>query len=306
MSALDLRTIPSLQWHAVILAAFDDLADGDEMRITCDCDPRALRGELEVARPEQYVWLQHGLGQDLWEVALRRMSAVQPEAVCDMLRRCPLFADASPESVGKMEAVATERTVVHGEPVVEQESRWESLGLVWHGSLAAVITSLLGREYALYDILSGEPFGEIAMMGRGPAIARFVATSHSAHVLLFPKPVVESILNSDFAVSRAMTDHLAQRTWAMVERFTSQTSLPTVARVASTLLLHAVPGTGLQPVLPTLADLTQVELAAAAGTVKEVVSRALAELEDARAVERSGGRIVKVDRELLAIYAKRL
>ncbi len=304
MIDLDLRAIPSSQWHPMILAAFDDLGDGDELRITSDSEPRALRSELERTRAQQYVWLQHRLGQDLWEIALRRMIAVRPERVRDFLRRCALFADASPKSVHEMEAAAKERVLAHGVPVVEQENQWDLLGLVWRGSLAAVITSLLGREYALYDILSGEPFGEIAMMGRGPALARFVTTSHSARILLFPKQTVESVLSSDFAVSRAMNDHLAQRMRGMVERFASQTSLPTVARVAGTLLLHAMAGAGLQPVLPTLADLTQVELAAAAGTVKEVVSRALAELEIGGAILRIGGRIVKVDRERLSSYTK--
>ena len=232
------------------------------------------------------------------------MIAARLEHVRDVLRRCPLFADASPESIDEMEAVAKERVLAHGVPVVEQENQWNALGLVWRGSLAAVITSSIGREFVLYDILSGEPFGEIAMIGRGPTVARFVSTSHSARVLLFPKQVVESVLNSDFAVSRAMNDHLAQRMLGMVERFAAQTSLPTVARVAGILLLHAVAGAGLQPVLPTLTDLTQVELAAAAGTVKEVVSRALAELEIGGAVQRSGGRILKMDRERLFIYAK--
>lgn len=304
MTDLDLRTIASSQRHPTVLAAFDGLGDGDELRITTDYEPRALRSELERIRSQQYVWLQHRLGQDLWEITLRRLAAVRPERVRDLLRRCPLFADACSESVHEMEAVAIEKVLAHGDPVVEQESDWDALGLVWSGSLAAIITSTLGREYALYDILSGDPFGEIALTGRGPTIARFVTTSHSARVLVLPGRVVDSILNSDIAVSRAMNDHLAQRMRAIIERFSAQTSLSTVARVATTLLLHAVADAGLQPVLPTLGDLTQVELAAAAGTVKEVVSRALAELESSGAVQRSGGRIVRVDREKLASHTR--
>lgn len=305
MIDLDFRVISSWQWRPMLLEAFDALADGGELRVTSDYDPRALRGELERTRPQQYVWLQHRLGHDLWEVTLRRMTAAHPDPVDDVLRRCPLFTDASPESVKRMQVAAIERTIAHGEPVAEQESNWDAFGLVWSGSLAAIITSPLGREYALYDVLSGEPFGEVAIAGRGSTIARFVCRSHSARVLIFPKQVVDLILKSDFAVSRAMTAHLAQRMRAIVERFAAQTSLPTVARVADTLLQHAATGAfGLQPVLPTLSDLTQVELAAIAGTVKEVVSRALAELEHEGAIQRSGGRIVKMDRDRLVSYAK--
>lgn len=305
MIEVDLRAIPSGQHYPNVLAIFDSLADGRELRITSEYEPRPLRSELERTRSGQYVWLQHSLGQDLWEVTLRRVTSVRTQEVRDFLRRCPLFADASAASVHAMEAVAIEKVLAHGEAAVEQETDWDAFGLVLNGSLAAMITSPLGREHALYDVLSCEPFGEIAITGRGPTTARFVATSHSACVLIFPKPVICSILNSDFAVSQAMNDHLAQRMRTMIEHFAAQTSFPTVARVAAALLPHATPDAGLQPVLPTLANLTQVELAAAAGTVKEIVSRALAELENGGAIQRSGGRIVKLNRLRLTSYAKR-
>lgn len=305
MIEVDLRAVPSGQHYPSVLAIFDSLADGRELRITSEYEPRPLRSELERTRSGQYVWLQHNLGHDLWEVTLRRVTPLRTEGVRNFLRRCPLFAEASAASIHELEAAAIEKVLAHGEAAVEQETDWDAFGLVRDGSLAAIITSSLGREHALYDVLSCEPFGEIAIAGRGPTIARFVATSHSARVLILPKPVICAVLNSDFSVCQAMNDHLAQRMRTMIEHFAAQTSFPTVARVAAALLYHATPDASLQPVLPTLADLTQVELAAAAGTVKEVVSRALAELETAGAIQRRGGRIVKLNRLSLTSYAKR-
>lgn len=52
----------------MMLAAFDALEVGDEVRITTDCEPRALRSQLERTRSQQYVWLQHRLVRDRWEV----------------------------------------------------------------------------------------------------------------------------------------------------------------------------------------------------------------------------------------------
>ncbi|HEY9179111.1 MAG TPA: Crp/Fnr family transcriptional regulator, partial [Candidatus Baltobacteraceae bacterium] len=134
-------------------------------------------------------------------------------------------------------------------------------------------------------------------------VARFVVTSQSARVVLFPKNAMRAALERDAALARSLNEVCAQRTRALIERFASQTSLPTVARVAAALLPHAGPQPGLHPVLPSFQNYTQVELATAAGTVKEVVSRALAELESAGAIERSGGHIVRVDREKLTAYA---
>lgn len=303
---LDVRTIPTWQRHPKILAAFDDLEVGDELRIISDHEPRPLRGEMEHTRAGLYVWLQHMLGNDQWEVTLRRVPAPRPESVRDFLKHCPLFADAPAGALGDMEAAATDKVLAHNETIAEQGADWGGFGLVWHGTLAAIISSPLGRERALYDVLSCEPFGEISTVDGGATVARFVVTSHSARLLLFPKARVRAILGADLAISRAMNDIFAQRMRAIVDRFAAQTSLPTVARVAAALLPYAGPQPGLRPVLPTFQNITQVELATVAGTVKEVVSRALAELEGANAIERSGGHIIKVDRERLNAYASDL
>jgi CRP/FNR family transcriptional regulator len=285
------------------MEAFDGLEIGAELRIISDHEPRPLRGELERTRPETYVWLQRMHSADHWEVTLRRVAPPRTQRIREFLKRCALFADASPDTLTALEAVATEKTLAHNETVTEQGAEWDGFGIVEFGTLCTVIISPLGREHALYDILTAEPFGEISTIDGGETVARFVVTSRSARVVLFPKHAVRSALENDSAVARSMNDVCAQRMRALVDRFAAQTSLPTVARVAAVLLPHAGPQPGLHPVLPSFQHFTQVELATAAGTVKEVVSRALAELESAGAIERRGGHIVKVDRKKLAEYA---
>jgi DNA-binding FadR family transcriptional regulator len=51
--------------------------------------------------------------------------------------------------------------------------------------------------------------------------------------------------------------------------------------------------------------LTQQEMAALTGTVREVVWRALKELEAAEAIEMSQGRVVGVDHEYLRLFISR-
>ncbi len=299
---MDVRALPTWQRHPKIFAAFDCLGEGGELRIISDHEPRPLRSEFERTRAGRYVWLQHMVNNELWEVVLRSTPTPGIENVADFLKHCPLFADALATTISELEASAIEKFFAHNEPVVEQGADWDGFGIVWHGALVAVITSQLGREHALYDILSCEPFGEIASLDAGPTFARFVVTSRSARVLLFPRSALQRALTTDIAVSRAMNDHCAQRMRVIVDRFAAQTSLSTVARVATELLKHASPEAGLQPVLPTFQPLTQVELATEAGTVKEVVSRALADLESAKAIERNGGHITKLDRARLSAF----
>lgn len=300
---IDVRSIPLPQRHSRIMEAFDSLDIGAELRIISDHEPRPLRGQLERTRSGTYVWLQHMHSADHWEVRLRRVAAPQTQRIREVFRRCAIFADVSVETLSTLEGVAIEKTLAHGETLAEQGAQWDGFGLVEQGTLSAIITSPLGREHTLYDVLTAEPFGEVSTIDGGATIARFVVTSRSARVALFPKGAMRSVLDKDPALSRSLNAVCAQRMRALVDRFASQTSLPTVARVAAALLPHAGPQPGLHPVLPSFQDFTQVELAVAAGTVKEVVSRALAELESGGAIERSGGHIVKVDREKLTEYA---
>lgn len=300
---LDVRAIPAWQRHPKIMEAFDALEIGAELHIVSDHEPRPLRGEFERTRAGKYVWLQRMHSTDHWEVTLRRVPAPRTERIREFLKRCALFADASAETIAALEIAASERALSHNETVAEQGAEWDGFGLVEHGTLAAVITSPFGREHALYDILSAEPFGEISTIDGGATVARFVVSSRTAQLIMIPKHAMQLALQNDPALARSMNGICAQRMRAIVDRFAAQTSLPTVARVASALLPHAGPQPGLHPVLPSFQDLTQVELATAAGTVKEVVSRALAELEAGGAIERSGGHIVKVDREKLTSYA---
>lgn len=300
---LDVRSIALPLRLTRIIEAFNALEIGAELRIITDHEPRPLRGELERTRSGTYVWLQHMHSADHWEVRLRRVAPPKTQRIREVLRHCAVFADVSPETLLELERVATEKTFAHGETLTEQGAEWDEFGLVERGTLSAIIMSPLGREHTLYDVLTAEPFGEISTVDGGATVARFVVTSRSARVVLFPKPAVRSAIANDPVLACSLNEVFAQRMRALIDRFASQTSMSTVERVAAALLPHAGSQPGLDAVLPSFQGFTQVELATAAGTVKEVVSRALAELESAGAIERSGGRIIKLDRAKLTEYA---
>jgi uncharacterized protein (DUF2249 family) len=302
---LDVRRLPPWERHPKIFGAFVGLQVGGELRVISDHEPRPLREEFERTHPRCYVWMQRMLGADRWEVLLRRVAAPQTAGMRDFLRRCAIFADVSRETLDRLDAAATEKWFHHNEAITEQDVDWGGFGVVVDGTLAAVIGSALGREHALFEILAGDAFGEIATIDGGFTPARFVVMSESARVVCIPKAVMRAALGSDRGLANAMNDLCAQHMRIIIERFAAQTALSTVARVAAALLPHAAPQPGLGPVLSSF-QMTQGELATIAGTVKEVVSRALAQLEEGRAIERSGGHIVKVDREKLSAYASSL
>lgn len=307
---LDVRSIPPWERHARILATFDGLPLGGELHLTSDHEPRPLRAQFEELRRGRYVWIQRMIAGDEWRVTLRRVgtegAGVDDESVHGFFRRCAIFADISDATRRTLAEAAIVRVLVRDEAAAEEGGDWDAFGVVMRGTLVAVRTSQYGREHGIYDVLPTEPFGEVSLLDGGVALARYAASSPRATVALLPKPAVLVAMSVEPALVRALGVVSAQRTRAILERFSAQTSLPTVARVASVLLPHAGPEPGLQPVLASLEHVTQSQMAVAAGTVKEVVSRALMELERAGAIERRGGRIALVDRQKLTAFATSL
>ncbi len=300
---IDVRMEPTWRRHARIIASFDALAIGEAMRIVSDHEPRPLKGDFERLRPGQFVWLQSMLGSDTWEVLLRRIGEMPVETLAHLLARSALFSSANASTIEALERSATQREIARNASLCEQGSQWPHLGLVLRGGLRAIVTSPLGREHALYDVLSGEAFGILDTIDGGVASARLIGISDSTQVAIFPRTVVRTILQEDLRVARAVNAQLAQRLRMVIDRFTAQTSLPTIGRVAAALLPHASPASGLSKALASLDGVTQGDLAVAAGTVKEVVNRTLAELEAGGAIERVAGRIARLNREMLTQIA---
>ncbi|MEO6990479.1 MAG: Crp/Fnr family transcriptional regulator, partial [Candidatus Baltobacteraceae bacterium] len=178
---------------------------------------------------------------------------------------------------------------------------WPYFGIVRSGELAAIVASRTGREQVLFEIGPLEPFAELETLDGGRTIARIVATS-PADVVVIPRDVVLAMAATDTEFARALAISCAQRTRAVVGRLLATVATPTVARVAAAILPYARPEPGLVSSLPELRAVTQGALASAAGTVKEVVARAIAELEAAGALERERGRIARIDREKLATF----
>ncbi len=91
---------------------------------------------------------------------------------------------------------------------------------------------------------------------------------------------------------------------AIVDLVHAHVSKKTIARVASALVPYAPSESGLAPVDPVhLPSLRLTQIAAATGSVKEVVARAVADLELASAIRRVRGRIAYIDRLKLTSFA---
>ncbi len=298
---LDVRTIPPSERHPRIFALFASLRDDQALVLTSDHEPRPLRTEFERTHAMRFGWAQRQLGDGRWEVRLSKPSDAAAESAGEAtLLRSVVFARADRSTLRDLAHYARRAPIKRHHCVVERGILWPYAGIVERGIVQAQLLTVAGREQAMYDVLPGELFAETALFDGGHVALRHVALTADTVVLLLPVRQVREAADRDPAVRRQLQETAAQHSRAILERFAAQLSLSATVRVAQALLSYAAPGMGLTEALVPLPTMTQVEIAASAGTVKEIVSRSLAELEALGAVRRDGGHIVALDRSKLA------
>lgn len=301
---LDLRSTPPWERHGLVLSAFSDLRDHETLQLIYEYDPLPLRRRFEDTHAQRYLWLQRRLGSEHWEVALRKVPAPANGSIGDFMNRCPIFAAASQSTRDAFVLGAQSRSVPRKTIIAEQEASWPFLGVVRKGKVIAIVGTPAGREQILFEALETEAFGNAAILDGGSTFSRFATLSDPAEILLFPKLVVLQLVEADSRFALALAASVTQQMRSIVELVHAHVSKKTIARVASTLVPYAPSESGLAPVDPVhLPSLRLTQIAAATGSVKEVVARAVADLEAASAIRRVRGRIAYIDRSKLTSFA---
>ncbi|MGA3038213.1 MAG: DUF2249 domain-containing protein [Vulcanimicrobiaceae bacterium] len=301
---LDLRSTPSWERHGLVLGAFSDLRDHDTLQIIYEYDPLPLRRRFEDTHAQRYLWLQRRLGSEHWEVSLRKIPASTNGSIADFMNRCPIFAAAAQSTRDALVLGAQSRSIPRKTIIAEQEASWPFLGVVRKGKVIAIVGTPAGREQILFEALETEAFGNAAILDGGSTFSRFATLSDPAEIVLFPKLVVLQLAEADARFALALAGSVTQQMRTIVELVHAHVSKKTIARVASTLVPYAPSESGLAAVDPVhLPSLRLTQIAAATGSVKEVVARAVADLEAASAIRRVRGRIAYIDRLKLTSFA---
>lgn len=208
------------------------------------------------------------------------------------IERCPIFETVLPSTKLALARAAHLRYVERNTTLTMQGELWPFFALVRSGRIYAIVTSPEGRDQILYEVGPRAGFGEIMLLDGGESLSRFVALGEPAEVILLPRDEVLAACASDPALRDAIAALCAQRARAIAELLCTHLSKPVLARIAA--ILHRS--------WPEESDLIGVKLAhiaAAAGTVKEVAARCLAQIEAAGAIRRRHGAIFALDREKL-------
>lgn len=221
------------------------------------------------------------------------------EAVQDILRGTPYFADLSQSSLSAIAQTVVQRGYRRGDFVFHEGDDCDGLYIVKSGRVRVYKISPEGREQVLLVAEPGEPFNEVPVFDGGPNPASVEALEPTV-LLLLPKSALLSVVEAEPEVGRAFTKVFAshlRRLALLVEELSFKTVTGRVARI----LLDQIPSSpGARDDRPPRRRLTQREIAGMAGTAREVVARALKALELQGAIRIERGRIVVADSELLA------
>lgn len=212
----------------------------------------------------------------------------------ESLKRIPYFGPLTEAELKQIRTQVHEKNLAKGEILFSEGDECRALFYVLSGRIKIVKISADGREQILRIMEAGETFNEVPIFDGGPNPSSAQALEDSV-LLSVSRESMQELVACYPAVAAAIIRTFAEKLrylTRMVEDFSFRS---VTARLAKHLLEAASPG---------LADssgprLTQQDMAAMVGTAREVVSRALKNLEAKGAIRIDRNRILITNPEIL-------
>jgi CRP/FNR family transcriptional regulator len=201
------------------------------------------------------------------------------------LSTVPLFTDLDERARQALARCMRERHYRAGQYLTYEGQPAAALFVVLHGRVRLARTAHDGREQVLAVVGSGEVFNMEPLLDGGltPATARAMS---AVTCLLLPDsalvPLIRQFPDLALVLMRQMAEQLREQA-ALIEDLGFRSVR---ARLARLLLSEAASGTAM---------LTQAELAARAGTVREIVGRTLRQMADEGLVALKRGQVMVLD-----------
>ncbi|HEV2583078.1 MAG TPA: Crp/Fnr family transcriptional regulator [Ktedonobacteraceae bacterium] len=214
------------------------------------------------------------------------------------LRHIPHFATLSGEELAHVAAMTVERHYERGDLILLEGDTGGALHYVRSGLVKVYKTSSAGKDQVLRLIAGGNTFNDVPALDGGPNPASAAALEPSA-IYVIQRAELRKLILTRPEVAEAVVKTLANALRHLVSLVEDLSLRHVTARVAKILLDQEASTLEGQQVY----RLTQQEMAALAGTAREVVGRALKELEAAGAIEMRQGRAVVMNPERLRMLS---
>ena len=213
----------------------------------------------------------------------------------ETVRQISLFATLGRDELARVAAMAVERHYERGDIILLEGEMGGALHYVRTGLVKVFKTSPEGKEQVLRLIGEGHTFNDVPALDGGPNPAS-AAAMEASDVYIMRRADLRNLILTRPEVAEAVVQTLAGALRHLVVLVEDLSLRHVTARVAKILLDQETSSgaTGQQGY-----RLTQTEMAAMAGTAREVVGRALKVLETAGAIEMRQGRAIVLNRERL-------
>lgn len=212
------------------------------------------------------------------------------------LRQVPLFAPLNADDLAHVAAVTVERRYDRGDIILLEGDRGGALHFVRTGVVKVFKTSPDGKEQVLRLLGPGHTFNDVPALDGGPNPASAAALETSV-VFVTGGAELRRLIVERPGVALATVQALARALRHLVSVVEDLSFRHVTARVAKILLEQEAQSADGRPAH----RLTQAEMAAMAGTAREMVGRALKELESVGAIQLQHGHITVLRRERLEV-----
>jgi CRP/FNR family transcriptional regulator len=297
---LDARSLSPATKTEHILENFDKLQIGGALEINEESDPRALRNEMTQVRPGRFSWDARNLGGNRWTVRLERIDENADGET--FLAHVSQFTSAKAATIKELATQMSERSYKSGDTIFDEGEMWPYLGIVKSGKVIYTLLSPDGKTHTIGERLTHDTLNESGTFDSGGATTRAEALT-DAVVVTIPSEAVMHAVRNDAELSLGFLIASSQARRRSIDTIADLAFAHVLQRVAKFLLGYARTSVGMTRGLPGVENLSQAQIAAAAGTVRDMAARALLRLKNANAVELDRGRVKAIDRARLEAFA---
>jgi CRP/FNR family transcriptional regulator len=206
------------------------------------------------------------------------------------LKSIPYFSVMSPAELDANKQLFTEKTVQRGEVILMEGELSDTLYFVAAGAVKVFKTSAQGKEQILSIARPGEALNDIPVFDGKPNPVNAQALG-PVTLYSLKKEKLQAIMQQYPQVALNTSKVLAERMRQLVTLVEDLSFRHVLGRVTKILLNHSSGGAGAND------HLTQQEMAAMAGTAREVVARSLKTLEEQG--------FIRIDRHRIVITNKK-
>lgn len=211
----------------------------------------------------------------------------------DNINKLRYFTGVAADNLSGITQLFTQKTYVKGQTIVTEGDLSENLHFVLAGVVKVFKTSSEGKEQIVKIIRPGESFNDVSVFSAGPSPYSAQALGTTTIILWIHKTNLMPYLERNVKIAQNALEVVAEQERILLNLVEDLSFKNVVGRVAKILVQSS------ESESEDVHKLTQYEMAAIAGTAREVVGRSLKSLEDMGAIRLERHRIVITDKAYL-------